>query len=156
LAVATSWLERAGLDASEAAAVRGAGDDYLRELTRFDVDMRREIADRYSGPVEARDPVTGVVLPPSGRIVLGGTSTLPYVQIDPRALGGKTLQEVLEADGVIARFDAQKDAQLQAHFVTLEHSIGAAKLAALQRIVRSEIQIRRATRSALVPRPAAQ
>ena len=154
LALATSQLERAGLDANDVAAVRGAGDEYLRELTRFDVDMRREIADRYSGPVEARDPVTGVVLPPSGRIVLGGTSTLPYVEIDPRALGGKTLQEALEADGLIARLDARKDALLQAHFATLEHSIGAAKLAALQRIVRSEIQIFRVTRGGMPQRVA--
>jgi hypothetical protein len=71
---------------------------------------------------------------------------LPAVQIDPRALGGKTLQEALEADGLIARLDARKDALLQAHFATLERSIGAAKLAALQGIVRSEIHIWRSTR----------
>jgi hypothetical protein len=146
LTVATHQLERAGLDGSDAAAVRGAGDEYLRELTRIDDDMLREIGDRYGGPVDARDPVTGVTLPPSGRMMVGGRSGLPAVQIDPRALGGKTLQEVLEADGLIARVDAQKAARLQTHFGTLERSIGAAKLAALQRIVRSEIKIWRATR----------
>lgn len=158
LAFATSLLGRAGLDTRDAEAVRGAGEDYLRELARFDVDLLHEIADRYSGPVEARDPVTGVVLPPSGRIVLGGTSTLPYVEVDPRALGGKTLQETLDADGVIARFDAQKDALLQAHFATLEHSVGAVKLAALQRSVRSTLApgMRRVTRGVQLPRSAVQ
>jgi tetratricopeptide (TPR) repeat protein len=158
LALATSVLGHAGLDAGDTAALRGTGENYLRELARVDVDLRREIADRYSRPVEVRDPVTGVVLPPSGQIILGGTSTLPHVQIDPRALGGKTLQEALEADGVIARVDAQKDALLQAHFGTLEHLIGAAKLAALQRVVRSELApgMFRSTRGVQLPRPAAQ
>ena len=152
LSFATGLLERAGLDASDAAAVRNLSDDYLRELARFDADLLREVADRYGGPVEVRDPVTGVVLPQSGKIVLGGTSTLPYTELDPRALGGKTLQEALEADGVIARLDAQKDALLQSHFATLERSIGTAKLAALQGVVRSEIHIWRSTRGVDSPR----
>jgi hypothetical protein len=156
LTIATHQLERAGLDGSDAAAVRGAGDEYLRGLTRIDGDMLREIGERYGGPVDARDPVTGVTLPPSGVMMIGGRSGLPAVQIDPRALGGKTLQEVLEADGLISRVDAQKAALLQTHFDTLARSIGAAKLAALQRVVRSEIHIFRTTRGAPVPRPAAQ
>jgi hypothetical protein len=158
LGLATSVLERAGLDTGDVAATHGAGNNYLRELARIDGDMLREIADRYSGPVEVRDPVTGVVLPPSGRMLVGGRAGVPAVEIDPRALGGKTLQEALEADGVIARYDAQKDALLQAHFGTLEHSIGAAKVAALQRVVRSELApgMRRLTRGVQLPRPAGQ
>jgi hypothetical protein len=155
LRMATSQLERAGLDTGDVAAMHGAGRDYLREINRIDGDMLREIADRYSGPVDARDPVTGVTLPPSGLMMLGGRSGLPAVQIDPRALGGRTLQEVLEADGMIARFDALKDAVLQAHFGTVEHTIGATKLAALQRNVRSQLApgMRRATRGVQLPRP---
>jgi hypothetical protein len=50
LSFATGLLARAGLEASDAAAVRNASDDYLRELARFDADMLREIGDRYGGP----------------------------------------------------------------------------------------------------------
>ena len=155
--LAAALLERAGLDERDAAAVRGAGDNYLRDLARVDDDLPREIADRYGPKPEAQQPVSGGVVqaPIPLMIVRFGSSA---VQIDRQALGGKTLQEALEADGVIARMDAQKDALLRAHFASLERTIGAAKLAALQDVVRSDVapKILRSTRGVQVPAPAAQ
>ncbi|HUO66556.1 MAG TPA: tetratricopeptide repeat protein [Gammaproteobacteria bacterium] len=150
-------LERAGLDAGDAAVVRSVGESYLLDLARVDGDLPREIADRYGPKPETAQPGSGgAVQVPAQIIVMGfGSST---VQIDRRALGGKTLQEALEADGVIARIDAQKTALLQAHFATLEQRIGAAKLTALQSRVRSDFapNIQRSTRGVEIPRPVAQ
>jgi hypothetical protein len=152
--LAASLLQRAGLDAGEVAAVRGVGESYLRELARVDDDLPREIADRYGPKPEAQQPASaGPGQVPAPIVVMGfGSST---VQIDRRALGGKTLQEALEADGVIARIDAQKDALLRAHFTGLERAIGAAKLAALQSVVRTDLapNIRRVTGGVPIPPP---
>jgi tetratricopeptide (TPR) repeat protein len=154
--LAAALLERAGLDAGDAAAVRGVGENYLRELARVDDDFPREIADRYGPKPETQPPASGVVQAPIPIMIVSFGSSA--VQIDRRALGGKTLQEALEADGVIARIDAQKDALLRAHFTALERTLGAAKLAALQRVVSSELapNIQRSTRGVRVPPPGVQ
>ncbi len=155
--LAAALLERVGLDAGEAAAVRGVGENYLRDVARVDDDLPREIADRYGPRPETQAPASGGIfqLPPQ-IMVVGFRSSV--VQIDRRALGGRTLQEALEADGVIARIDAQKDALLRAHFTALERAIGAAKLAALQSLMRSDLapNIQRSTRGVEIPRPVAQ
>jgi hypothetical protein len=155
--LAAALLERAGLDPGDAAAVRGVGENYLRDLARVDEDLPREIADRYGPKPETQPPASAGVFqaPIPIMVVRFGSSA---VQIDRRALGGKTLQEALEADGVIARIDAQKDALLRAHFVGLERTLGAAKLAALQRVVSSDLapNIQRSTRGVQIPRPVLQ
>jgi hypothetical protein len=154
--LAAALLERAGLDAGDAAAARGVGENYLRDLARVDEDLPREIAGRYGPKPETQPPAGDVVQAPIPiMIVRFGSSA---VQIDRRALGGRTLPEALEADGVIARIDAQKDALLRAHFAALERALGAAKLAALQGAVSSDLapNIQRTTRGLQIPPTAAQ
>ena len=69
--------------------------------------------------------------------------------IDSSALpAGKTLQEVLEEEGVIAQLDSQKEALLRAHIADLGRTIPADKVASLERVVQQRAPgVRRATRA---------
>jgi hypothetical protein len=97
--------ERAGLTPAEAAQVRTAGQEYLRQLRRIDADARRQIAERF-GP-QSRD---GRSAPPPG-----GRDPAPPLVIDSTSLpNGQTLQGVLADEGFIARLDLQKDRLLRA------------------------------------------
>jgi len=125
-AYTASILEQAaGLTPEEAARVRAAGREYVRQIERIDADARRQIAERFSPPAAAerssRDP--------AGPLTIDG-DRLPE---------GKTLREVLEEEGVISRVEAQKDGLLRAHLADLGAAIGADKSSALERVVREQI-----------------
>ena len=140
-AYAESVLEQnAGLTPAEAAQVRAAGQEYLRQLERVDADARRQIAERF-----APSRPDGRSFPqPSGR-----DPGAPLV-IDPTALpDGKTLQEVLADEGFISRLDSQKEALLRAHLADLGRAIPAEKVESLERVVEQQIApgVRRATRA---------
>ena len=121
-------FQAAGLTSAEAAQVRAAGREYLLQLDRIEADARRQIGERFgpSRPDGSTRPPTRDPTPP---LVIDG-SRLP---------DGKTLQEVLADEGLIARIDAQKDAMLRAHLADLSRAIPAEKVAALQRIVEQQI-----------------
>jgi hypothetical protein len=138
LAYAESVLEQnAGLTPAEAAQVRVAGQEYLRQLERVDADARRQIAERFapSRPDGRSFP------PPSSR------PAAPLV-IDPTTLpDGKTLQEVLAEEGLTSRLDSQKEALLRAHLADLRRAIPADKVESLERVVEQQIApgVRRVT-----------
>ena len=122
--------QSAGLTPAEAAQVRAAGQEYVRQIERIDADARRQIAERF-GPLR---PDGGRGPDPTGRdpsppLVIDGT-TLP---------DGKTLQEVLADEGFIARLDSQKEALLRAHLADLRRAISAEKVASLERVVQQQI-----------------
>jgi hypothetical protein len=149
-AYAESVLEQnAGLTKAEAAQVRAAGEEYLRQLGRIDADLRRQIAERFGPSLQ-----TGLGGPP-----FAAADPQPPLGIDRSKLpDGKTLQEVLTDEGVIARVDSQKDALLRAHLADLARAIGAEKAASLERVVREQIapNVQRATRAGPpvpMPRP---
>jgi hypothetical protein len=125
-AYAASILEEgAGLMAGEAAQVRAAGRAYLAQIERVDADARRQIAERFGPRAAAAQPSPD----PSPPLSIDG-SRLPQ---------GKTLQEVLEAEGFISQLDAQKDGLLRAHVADLGAAIGAEKAASLERVVQARI-----------------
>jgi tetratricopeptide (TPR) repeat protein len=139
-AYSASVLEQnAGLTPAEAAQVRAAGAGYVQQLERIDADTRRQIAERFgpSQPDGQRGP------PPGSR------DPSPPLVIDSSALpAGKTLQEVLEEEGIIARLDSQKDALLRAHIADLGRAIPADKVASLERVVQQRAPgVRRVTRT---------
>ena len=130
-------FEAAGLTPAEAAQVRAAGQEYLRQLDRIEADARRQISERFgpSRPDGSPQPLSRDPTPP---LVIDG-SRLP---------DGKALQEALADEGLIARIDAQKEAMLRAHLADLSRAIPAEKVASLRRIVEQQIApgVGRATR----------
>jgi hypothetical protein len=122
--------EKAGLTKAEAAQVRAAGEEYLRQLERIEADLRRQISERFGPSDQAR--LAG--------LPVAAADPQPPLAIDGGKLPeGKTLQEVLTEEGVIARVDAQKDALLRAHLEQIARAIGPEKAAALERVVREQI-----------------
>lgn len=121
-----SMLEQgAGLTPAEAAQVRAAGEEYVRQLERIDADARRQIAERFAPPHMA---------------ARSGADPAPPLAIDlSRLPAGKTLQQVLAEEGFISRIESQKEALLAAHLADLRRAIGADKVAALERLVQQRI-----------------
>ena len=130
-AYSESVLEQsAGLTPAEAEKVRAAGQEYVRQIERIDSDARRQIAERFG---QARSD-GGRGPEPTNR------DPSPPLVIDATALPeGKTLQEVLADEGVIARLDSQKEALLRAHLADLGRVISPAKVASLERVVQEQI-----------------
>jgi hypothetical protein len=119
-------FQAAGLTPAEAVLVRAAGQEYLRQIDRIEADARRQIGERFGpsrpdGSEQSRDP------------------TPPLVIDGGRVPDGKTLQEVLTDEGLIARIDAQKEQMLRAHLADLSRAIPAEKVASLRRIVEQQI-----------------
>jgi hypothetical protein len=139
--------QSAGLTPAEAAQVRAAGQEYVRQIERIDADARRQIAERFgpSRPDGGRGPDPA------------RSDPSPPLTIDPTTLpDGKMLREVLAEEGVIARLDSQKEALLRAHLADLGRAISAEKVASLERIVQRQIApgVRSVTRAGPpVPRP---
>ncbi|MEO8465563.1 MAG: tetratricopeptide repeat protein [Gammaproteobacteria bacterium] len=135
-AYAVSVLEQAGLTSAEAAQVRTAGKEYVRQIERIDADARRQIAERFS----PSDPIARA-LPHSV------TDPAPPLGIDGDKLpAGKTLEDVLTEEGFTSRIESQKDALLRAHLDDLSRAIPE-KVASLEHHVRENIApgVRRVT-----------
>jgi hypothetical protein len=125
-AYAESVLEQsASLTPAEAAQVRAAGREYVRQLERIDADARRQIAERFAPP---------------HMIARSGADPAPPLAIDSSRLpAGKTLRQVLTEEGFVSRIESQKEALLAAHLVDLRRTIGADKVESLERVVHQQI-----------------
>ena len=119
--------DRTGLtqDATDALAV--AGSQYLQELSAIDERARKEIVDRF-GP-------SSLPFNPPSLLPNGQSGIRPIIQ----APQGKTVEEVLEAEGFVARIDEEKQSLLKAHLDQLAISIGSASVDSLKRYVATEV-----------------
>lgn len=115
--------ERVALTAAEAAAVMAAARDFLAAIAAVDDGARREIAARFGSPLPPFAP-GALPLPP-------GRGSRPSVLVPGVTPDGRSVQEVLAAEGFMERVAERKAAALAAHRTRLAQVLGPVELAAL-------------------------
>jgi tetratricopeptide (TPR) repeat protein len=113
--------ERAPLSGAEAAAAMAAARDFLAAIESIDEGARAELAARFGSP-----------LPPFGSAMLpgpAGDGARPRALVPAVTPDGRSVQEVLAAEGFMSRIAAAKTAALAAHRARLDAALGAARAA---------------------------
>lgn len=109
-AVARMLSLRFGIMSNGARAIQEAGKAYLSNLVEIDEEAKAIIRARYGA---------------AGRT--GGPAEVP-IELQP----GKTLLQMVKADGLYATIEQRKALALQSHFTVLRAAVGADTLARLQ------------------------
>lgn len=140
-------VERVGLTDSESYVFDTAGSMYLDELVLIEDHVRHEISSRFMLDERLHGPLLASM-----------RSKFNWIRMPPaRTPDGRTVNEVLSAEGFFVRLEERRQSVFRAHWESLAESIGLFKLVRLERVIKKEVapSLRVGTRAERVsmPRP---